>query len=305
MPPFHDPNRLERHIYFYRIGLFTPGRTASAAQAFDPTPFLDRLPAVLATDDRYLETGDRVTCCFPDSGSVRPRVRVANIRRSALPQVESGGVLTPLAIDERSGLAEQIHVAFFDQDVVGAEFNFYGPRPWRLAEYLHRKCGAPLLTIEPLLRPDVMALLDQLEDVRIMTLRIRRDTIDDVRLVDESLGAAFARTAQWAPDMEIVLRKQPHAREPLPERVLGAVRRLAGSEEVRRGARTFRVTGRRSDTGDISVVDILKSDLVATRRILRAGPRQRTLDSADAYAAIEDAYVELRDEIGAALPVRE
>jgi hypothetical protein len=139
-----------------------------------------------------------------------------------------------------------------------------------------------------------------------MTLRLSRDTVDEVRYVDESLAAAFERAAEWgggSPDVEIVLRKQPYSREPLPNRISAAVRRLAGSEDLRHVAKAFRVSGRTTDTGEVNVVDILKSDLVATRRILRTAPRVRALDDGAAYDAIEDAYDELRAEIGAAAGV--
>lgn len=303
--PYRDPNELERHIYFYRIGPDVPSPATAPRGGFDPRPYLLRIPDVAASEDRYLEAGERVTCCFLDSAADHPHLRVANIRRSDLPQIETGGVLAPLGIDEHSGLAEQIHAVLFENNVLGAVFNFYGPRPGRLADYLQRKCGAPPLTIDALVRPDVMAELDRLGDLRMMTLRLRRDTIAEVRHLDESLAAALDRTAEWAssPDIEIVLRKQAHAREPLPERLWTSVRRLAGSEDLRHAAKAFRVSGRVTDTGEISVVDILKSDIVATRRILRAGRRLRALEDAAAYEAVEDAYEELRDEIGAAVMV--
>jgi hypothetical protein len=113
-----------------------------------------------------------------------------------------------------------------------------------------------------------------------MTLRLNRETIDLVRHADESLATAFERTAEWggSPDVEIVLRKKKYSREPLPDRIRSAVRRWAGSEDVRHGATAFRVSGLDRHTGEVNVVDVLKSDLVATRRILRAAPRLRALD---------------------------
>ena len=304
MPPFHDPDHLERRIYFYRSTQIAAVARGSGP-AFDVRPSLREITRVSATDSRYLETGERVTCCFLDSAGPRPRLRVANIRRSDLPQVETAGALAPLPIGDRSGLAEQVHVVCFDDSVLGAVFNFHGPRLGRLAEYLHRKCGAPPIYIDGLLRPDVLAELDHLGALNMLPLRLNRDSIDEVRHIDQSLAAALDFTAEWggSPDVEIVLRKQAYSRESLPDRVRAAVRRLAGSEEVRHAARAFRVSGPSRDTGDIDEVDVLKSDLVVTRAILRASPRLRALDDEAAYEAIEQAYEDLRPEIGAAAVV--
>jgi len=302
MPPLRDPNRLERHIYFYRSRLTSAGQNADAAAAFDPTRYFECLEQVATSDDRYLELGERVTSCVVDRRGTLPRIRLVNIRRSDLPEVETDGVFTPLNIGERSGLAERIHLVFFPNHVVGSEFNFYGPRVGRLAEFLQRKCGAPIHTFDGLIRPDVIAELDRFGELSMVNLRMRRDSIDTVRHLDESLWEALNSTENWsgAADVELVLRKRPHSREMLPERLLLAVRRLAGSDDVRHAAKSFRLSGRIRETGAIGVVDVLSSDLVSTKRILRAGPRLRSLDSADAYASIEDAYQELRAEIGAA-----
>ena len=58
------------------------------------------------------------------------------IRRTGLPQLEQAGTVSDLKIADNAGLVEAVHVVFFPDNIVGADFNFYGPRLSRLGYYL-------------------------------------------------------------------------------------------------------------------------------------------------------------------------
>jgi hypothetical protein len=295
MRPF-DPNRLERTIHFHRIFV---GGDARGLTPFDPAPALAALQRILATDDRYLEQGERVTLAIPDHDLPPQRLRLLNIRRTNLPHVEAAGVLTPLGLDPAAGLAEQIHLVFFPDNVVGSEFNFYGPRATRLGELLRARNIERQVELRSLVRDDVIGRLDDMEELTMATIRIDRAAIGAVRRIDPSLSEAFERTAEFSEQGEIglSLRRIPHTRTRLSDRVRGAFRNLARDDEVRHIARALQVEGRNPVTRELELLDLLESELVTTRRILRTDPRSRVLDSEDAYAQINSAYDELLPEI--------
>jgi hypothetical protein len=291
-----DPTRLQRTIRFHRIHV---GPDQSARTPYDPVPLLASLRALLATDDRYLEQGERVTFCLPDHEGPPARLRVVNVRRRDLPQVEASGVLSPLGLGQTAGLADQIHVVFFPHNVVGSEFNFYGPRVTRLADVVRAKRLSPEIELRDLVRSDVIARLDAMSDVTAATLTLDRSAIEVTRQTDASLARALDQTAEFAERgvLEITIRRPPHSHQTLSDHVRNVWRALARRPEVQEAVRSLRIEGRNQATGDLETLDLLGQALVTTRRILRTQPGSRVLDSADAYAAIESGYEELSDEI--------
>ena len=129
---------LERNIHFFRAdaGLNAAGRPV----ALDVEPVLDLVAKVACQDgERYQPQGDdNVLSSWVDSTANRPRLRLATVRRAGLPLVEAAGALSSLQLAADQGLYEAIHAIFFPNNVVGVEFNFYGPRPSRIPWYLSR-----------------------------------------------------------------------------------------------------------------------------------------------------------------------
>jgi hypothetical protein len=103
---------------------------------------LEGLPFRYAEDGgRYVTSGDADQCVWVDEVGDICKLRFANVQRNALPLAEAGGQLTDLNLADDAGIYEVSHLCIFPDGIVGVEFNFYGPRPSRLAPYLHRSVG--------------------------------------------------------------------------------------------------------------------------------------------------------------------
>src|SRR5205823_14209902 len=126
------------------------------------------------TGDRYQELDDNeATCVWPESAGGRVALTIGGVRRSGLPWLEDAGNVLPLSIGDRQGLVEQTHMVFFDDGIIGAEFNFYGPRPKRLIGFLREKCpDVPPFQLDMLLNFDAAEQVKNLEDIRLIQLRV-------------------------------------------------------------------------------------------------------------------------------------
>ncbi|MEX0629302.1 MAG: hypothetical protein WEE67_02575 [Chloroflexota bacterium] len=260
------------------------------------------MDALAASPDRYLDDGNRITCCWADQ-EIPAHVRLGDVRRTELPQVERNGRLSALHIARDAGLAEQIHVVGFDRGILGSDFNFYGPRIGRLADLITAKLGEAVF-IRQLVRSDVLRRLDSVGEVRLLRMKIDRELVPTVRAVDRSLAEAFdaAFRAAEPGQVELVLRPRPYERGgSLVEGMIQRVRRLAGNSDIRSGARSFEIET--YSDGARESIDILAEQIAVTKRIRRRSPRSRALDSAGAYAAIHQAYQESADEIQTAAAV--
>jgi hypothetical protein len=296
--------RVERKIYFYRasVGLAASKRLIR----FDHAPVLEHVRSLpFSATGRYLEIADgQAVCCWPASGHAPNRLRLGNIRRSGLPQLDRAGRLGALRIPADAGLAEQIHVIFFRNNIVGADFNFYGPRLSRLSEYFARRAEGvcPAVEFEPLLRQDVLEQLRRLGDLRLFSFKVRTSFLDRVAEAERSLGEALRATAEAgsAYEVELVLRTRSRSRETLASRLLTGARRLAALPGLRAEASRFVVRGLDRESGEVEEVDVLRDLFIVSKRIGLESERTRGLDPISAFEAIEEAYGELRADLEAA-----
>ena len=206
-----ESSTLERKIFFFRadIGAQDDGKP----QSFDPSPALaviNNLSFTNGAQGRYLldHDGDAL-CVLPGPNSSSDSIatlRFCRIRRNALPQLEQGGRISDLNIDPDAGLLESIHVAFFPNNIVGIDYNHFGPRLSRLGFYLSSKSKnvIPYATFYPIIRNDIAKQLDRFREIRLFDFKIRPSYIDIVRLADHSLADAFDANAKILDDPDEV-----------------------------------------------------------------------------------------------------
>jgi hypothetical protein len=273
-----------------------------ALQKVDGLPFRD-----VATGGRYVASGDADQCAWIDEVGEICKIRFANVRRNALPQAEAGGELTDLVLAEEAGICEVSHLCIFPEGIVGIEFNFYGPRPGRVAPYLRRAAGddCPEFKLGALLRHDVAALLQRKKAVRKLDLNVRRPHIDVIEQANASLGAALraAETASNADCVGLYLEPEPYQRRNLDDGILSLLRRLAIRADLRENARTLKATVIDQQTDRAEEIDLLRDELISQKKILRQHDRTRVLLSRDAYAKIEEAYTERRGDLATAASI--
>lgn len=294
--------RVNRKVYFYRIemGVATDGRPL----IFDPTPALTHIGELRYNDGgNYLTTIEGAeTLCVIERNISPHRIMLANVRRTGLPQQEEAGKISPLGIPPTSGIVEPIHVVFFPNNIVGCEFNFYGPRVARLKTYLAAKGGGLCSNIEfaALLRENAVDDLNHMKSIRSLTLKIHASYAETIEKADESLGAAFkaARDAGEAGVVTLVLGPEKRSKTAkIADSIVEKVRRIMKLPDIREQAKNFKVTGMDEDTGNQREVDLLSDQFIAKKTVLQTDSRTRAVDSTSAYMAIEEAYSELYEQL--------
>lgn len=290
--------RIERKVYFYRW------RT-TGQPPFDPQEAA-RLIAELefTVDGRYQELeDDELLCVWPARRSQYVRLQLGVVRKTGLPHIEQSGAVSPLNIRPNQGLVEQTHVVFFPNRIVGAEFNFYGPRVARFTEYLRQKFqnDLPRVNFEPLLRRDVQEQIQHFRDIRVLQLRVHREYLDLLSGAEASLPEALRRTEAYlgAATVELVLRPQKFSRGGLAQfqRAVDLVRTLVRNPRTREGVEVFKVRAEDDRTGKPEWFDLLKDHLIATRRVARQDDQHRAVNSASMYREIQRAYEQLRESL--------
>jgi hypothetical protein len=299
---------LERKVYFYRPRMApVDGRVPQ----LDPEAIFAAVSALAVGNARYqtLEDGQliRVT---PMRTQSRIGLSMGVVRNSGLPRLENvrDGRVSPLEIADGAGLVEETHVLFFENGIIGAEFNFYGPRVGRLVSFIQSKCpGLPRFSTEMLLNDDAAAEVRRLTDLRLVRLRLGRSYVDLLeqagQSVADSIGAMLDHTEGRS--LEIVIKPERGRNRTLSQRALGWVQSIAGMPRTKEGAETFVVRGKDGHTDHVETFDLLRDKLVSSRQVVRQHSRHRGVDPDAMLDEIARAYVELEPAIARAAGLRE
>lgn len=250
---------------------------------------------------RYLKDEDDFeTCCWIDEMNPPQKVRFGKIKRDDLPQMEHGGDLVDLSIPDECGLAECVHIMFFPENIVGLEYNYDGPRPARISAYLHEKAKnvypqEPVF--EQLLQHDVMKQLEHMRGVRQFKLKVRNSLFNSIEQADESLAKTFqaARELGQAQEIELVL-SVGRGKGTLGAGLLGRVKRLIERRDTNYDIISGEIRGY-NETGKMEVIDLLNTKITKEKRIPRNQTRTSVPQRELVYAAIDEAYHELKDQI--------
>lgn len=114
-----------------------------------------------------------------------PAIAYVRCREHGLPMLAQETNLEPLNIAVDRRLAELTHSVFFDNHIVGGEYNHYGPRLPALAGYLADKvpqCLPPnkKIRIVPLINNNLLGLLHDARLIKELELKMAPQLLDAV-----------------------------------------------------------------------------------------------------------------------------
>ena len=296
---------VERKIRFYRMrvlpdddGNVKAFSIGHACAAINRLGFL--IPA--SPTSRYMQgMGDEDLGVWIRTTGNKNRLCLGTCRGGGLPQLDELGTISPLTIKARQRLLEQTHVMFFPGHIVGAEFNFYGPRVSRLPAYFHEKIpDYPRVQFDPLLNQDAQELLSHLSKPRLLRFRVHRGSTDILKAAHRHLPGALDAASQrfGAEVVEVIFRADSRSRKSSMARaVLDFLGEIVGVPSAVESVDVLQARGLDDRTGQIEAFDFLSDKLVFSCRVIKSENRLRAVDSADMFSQIEKAYNDHREQL--------
>lgn len=232
------------------------------------------------------------------------RGRYALSRRSSLPELETNGILKPLTIPANSGLAEITHFIYFpEKEILGVEFNFFGPRANSLKIYLAEKSrimDTPFeyIDLNPILNRDLDILLQDIGEINLFQMEVARNELSITEELDRDLYSAFETAAKVsdAESVEIILRKKKYSRGgfPLPFSK-DSIKELLSIGDNRQKINKMKVNAASETEENNKDFDLLEDKMIVSKKITTLGGRSRSVDSESMFKGIEEAYNELKE----------
>ncbi|MBI5297685.1 MAG: hypothetical protein HY869_19570 [Chloroflexi bacterium] len=297
-------NTIEREIHFYRVDTgFDP---SGSPKSFNPVPVLKHIEKLKFKDgNNYWNDDGKTVACWVYGTDMPCKIALGNIRRNDFPLIENQGELTPLEIPEKAGLTEQTHIMFFEDNIVGCDINFYGPRITKLSYYLAEKAvgvAPEILNFNPILRKDIYQQLERLKFLRMIRLKLRSSHSDAISSIDDGLGEALKATYMAVSgdgdlDMDIILKAAKRSKGWLADHLNDVVKRLYKKPDIRYDVEKLVIKGYDAEKQKNVTLDLLSDKLIIKREILRMGYKSKGLNPNSAFRAIASAYEELKDEL--------
>jgi hypothetical protein len=301
MPPAPqaDPNVAARRIYFHKVR----PRLKSKADEFhlDRSAIAGAIEKLVGTDRFYLDEGEpgdeQHLCAVVDRADAPQRIRFYRVRRRNLPETEAGGVFEALTLGERSGLAESIHLVLFDDNVIGAEYNHYGPRTSTFATFLSERCELDVV-LRPLIHSNVIDEILNMGEIRSVRLKVETSAVGALKQHAGGLGGALdvAELFSAGRYVDLKLATKPHDAD-FTAKVKALLRGLRDSGTLT-NVEVAEVYGQKGD-GLFDTLNVMKDLVTVNATINRESPRSRALDRDAAYGAVETAQKALAQDIAA------
>jgi hypothetical protein len=286
-------NSLTRTINFYRI--WTRHDEEDHLERLNAAELCATVAEIQHSEERYVTDKNEVDgTCWLDQPADNDRLVMATIKRKDFPLTErktgERGTLELLA-DE--GLAEIAHVRFLPNNIIGIDYNHFGPRPSRLKYFLQDKAPEKYrkLDISAIVDVDTMALLANLNEFKKLNVRLTGHTMnvlpDNAEHYMQSLQGLFGIIGGDVLEFSVGTTKRDE--------------RLDAEQARKFALYLFQNRGNLGPHSKVLVqgyaangkpieLDLLRDKIVSEQRVLRMHGRSRTVDSRDAFRAIGDAY---------------
>lgn len=297
-----------RNIYFYKMCLKKEHNYVNPVVVFN---YINSLSFDETNNGRYQKLDEEKGLSIYIDSLVSPiKFRVGTRRMDNLPDQENQGNIIPLNLPQNHALFEPSHFMlyvdepFYQNNVVGFEFNFYGPRVSRLKKYILEKASHLIDEVEllPLMNEDFRTRINKIGEIKKFEIGIHRDYGEMFREIDSSLPDVInaAKKLSDAEFVEIVLRPQKNSKKSIKFPVLknsGIWEKLFYHPDFPGHVDKLRVRAENKYSEQIDTFDLLQEYIVSRKNIIKKDDNHRAVDRDAMYYSINEAYWELRNEI--------
>jgi hypothetical protein len=220
------------------------------------------------------------------------------VRIKDLPMTESQGKMDFLDLPPGVGLYEGTHFVLFPNDVIGAEYNFYGPRISSLKNYILTKVPNLVDEVElvPLIRHDFMEQIAKIGGVKKLRLKVHSDNINFMEKLNSNIFNMFKLAHNMAPDTEeidITLNLSHGINLSIIDNLPIWLR----NPDVLVNLLVLKLRAKNKDTEKMEDFDLLQQYILSVKPVIKRDELHKSIDKNSMYNAIELSYDELKSEI--------
>ena len=297
---------VERRIYFYNVKVAKDGKSINNLEYI--FKYIRKLDYSLLPEGKILPidgSTDHI-CMLLDSTRYPIKGMLGLIRKDALPLIfkETTGDTSGIEIDpENEGLYEPIHFIIWkigNNNIIGVEYNFYGPRPQRISWYLQRVAQEYVdkVIMQPIMRRDISSKLEKYDEIKILKMRFNPNKSEIFRELDESLPDAINAIgkATNSKDVYITLKPDFRKRKGVLKIAVSKFKKILGRGDITDIFSLLQIKAKNVETGEFEWLDLL-NELIMSKKTVTRLSIYRCVDSSDMFEKIMEAYYDHKEEI--------
>lgn len=226
-----------------------------------------------------------------------PYLILYRVRDQGLPSERRGGQVVDLDPNVNE-LAEGSHFLFLPRNLLAFMGSGFGPRPTRLAEWIRERVGWDL-KLEPVLRPNAGEILNHLERVAWVEIKVPADEVRNLDVsgffqgANDPLGAL--KTMQRAQQGGVItlgfsVGRDKHANQTFLTALLSRMRRAPTDTFTKAQAKVYV-----EHADSATIVDFLHDRVAAEVEIDEPGLRQRLIPPPEALNAMKTAWKQFKE----------
>ena len=288
---------INKKIHFYRLFMKKEGKIVDPSTVFSG---INQIP--FANDERYynLENGNK-WAMYIDSIANPINAKMGTRRENELPTVECAGNMTLLNIPPKSGLYEPTHFTLFPNQVIGVEYNHYGPRISSLKWYIPRKIPDIIdeVVILPLMRTDVLDSINDIGEIKSFEFAAQRNMGQLIEELDVNLSSAFNALKDTSDSemIEVVMKSARYSKNKMDLPLMSKLGKWLGKTEVSENVDKLKLRARDINLNEYKDFDLLQEYIMGEKQVITIDETHRTVNSNAMYAAIYQAYRDCKPEI--------
>lgn len=282
---------VERRIYFYKYRQLAKGKPLPTPQDIVNVLKSRPIESMNLTDGRKF-FGEDV------SNTNEIRLRFTESSRFGLGKLEENLKLLPLPLTTNQNVAESIHLQFFGDSVVGAEYNFRGPRVSQLEYYLsERYPELGRLKFSPCINRELQEKIQKSRGVNLLKLRVTSSNVGVLERLDEDLGLLARNTMEqtFAREVTLKLMNRSLKDDKFTKWAMNVVGKLMGDPDAQAHFATTRVHTKKDKQTDKFMIFEDKLQFIA--QIILVNPNERSVDTEDVFLKINEGYLELQNDL--------
>ncbi|AKB50464.1 hypothetical protein MSBRW_1211 [Methanosarcina barkeri str. Wiesmoor] len=289
---------IDKKIYFYRILMKKIGKVVTSDKVFSK---INTLP--FTNGERYLDLENENSQCMYIEPIKQPlRANIGTVRTKNLPMTEQKGVQDPLNLPPGVGLYEGTHFVIFSNNVMGAEYNYYGPRISCLKNYIPSKVPSLVDEVEliPIMRHDFMEQISKIGEIKKFRMKIQSDNIILTEKLNANLHSMFEqakRVAYDTEDLDITLNLSHNMKLSM----LDKLSEWLPIPEVLSSLSVLKIHAKNEETRKMETFDLLQDYMLSVKPVNKKDELHRSVDKNSMYNAIESSYDELKSEINSVI----
>ena len=220
------------------------------------------------------------------------------IRKKGFPRLVNGLKIRDLNLARNTGLVEMSHMIFWDNGIVGVEYNHYGPKVSKFEEYIKDKTSKSI-HLHQIVNRNIDEIFNKIQGIFSFKIKFYSSYLEDLSQEDSDLITGLSHIKRYAQSDIITLEAKNKKRTDrnyfFQRKIFNFMKTIAIKRNSLRALAGAKIEGEYHE-GDQFQKNLLEDLFVYTKKIIALN-KSKAVESTDMFNKIREVYQENQNEL--------